>query len=132
MRDLIAFTHALADETRWRLLRLLFDEPLCVCELADILALPQSSASSHLQILRRADLLESERRGKWIYYRVARARRPLLKQLSETFRAGPASDHVLASDAARARKRLAARAESCCPLPKVTASSKPIPSSLRP
>ncbi len=86
MRELIAFTHALADETRWRLLRLLFDEPLCVCELADILELPQSSASSHLQILRRAALLESERRGKWIYYRVARARRPLLKQLSDTFR----------------------------------------------
>lgn len=117
MRELIAFTHALADETRWRLLRLLFDEPLCVCELADILELPQSSASSHLQILRRAALLESERRGKWIYYRVARARRPLLKQLSDTFRAGPAGDRILASDAARARKRLAARAESCCPLP---------------
>jgi ArsR family transcriptional regulator len=132
MRELLTFTHALADETRWRLLRLLFDEPLCVCELADILGLPQSSASSHLQILRQAGLLESERRGKWIYYRVARARRPLLRQLSETFQAGPSNSRVLASDAARARKRLAARAASCCPLPKKTISRKPSQPAPRP
>lgn len=131
MRDLITFTQALADETRWRLLRLLFDDPLCVCELADILGMPQSSVSSHLQILRLADLLESERRGKWIYYRVARARRPLLSRLTTAFAAGPGQDRTLAGDAARARKRLASRDRSCCPLPRKSAASK-IPQSSTP
>lgn len=124
MRFLLEFTHALSDETRWRLIRLLFDEPMCVCELADILGLPQSSASSHLQILRQAGLLESERRGKWIYYRVTRSRRTLLNQLTATFAAGPESDRVLAGDATRARRRLATREQSCCPLPKKLANRR--------
>ena len=43
MNDPVLFAQALADETRWRILRLVFAEALCVCELADILQLPQST-----------------------------------------------------------------------------------------
>ena len=70
MSEAIAFFRVLADETRWRIVRLVMDRALCVCELADILEMPQSSVSSHVQIIRKAGLLESETCGKWTYFRI--------------------------------------------------------------
>lgn len=118
MRSLILFARAVADETRWRLLQLLFDEPLCVCELADTLGMPQSSVSSHLQVIRKAGLLDSERRGKWVYYRVAAGPRALLARLGDHFQANPMSDRKLKEDAKRGARRLRERETSCCPLPR--------------
>jgi DNA-binding transcriptional ArsR family regulator len=118
MRELVRVSQALADETRWRLLCLLTGGPMCVCELADILEMPQSSVSSHLQIIRRAGLLESERCGKWVYYLVAPAHRPFLSRIAETFRATPGDDPILRSDALKAAVRIARREDSCCPLPR--------------
>jgi ArsR family transcriptional regulator len=118
MHALVQFTHALADETRWRVLQLVFEEALCVCELADILRMPQSSVSSHLQVIRKAGLLESERCEKWIYYRVAKQHRAVLGVLREHFGASPVRDRTLMVDARRARKRLEQRDKSCCPGPR--------------
>ena len=50
MPNAVAFNRALADPTRWRIVRLVSDHALCVCELADILDMPQSSVSSHVQV----------------------------------------------------------------------------------
>ena len=125
MRLAVLFAQSLADETRWRILLLLWEQPLCVCELADILAMPQSSVSSHVQVIRRAGLLESERREKWVYYRVARAFLPLLTTLRKHFDLFPAALALLARDEKRMQKRLAERARSCCPLPKALAFKKP-------
>ncbi|RYD17419.1 MAG: ArsR family transcriptional regulator, partial [Verrucomicrobiaceae bacterium] len=61
MTDIVTFSRALADPTRWRIVRLVMDDALCVCELADILEMPQSSVSSHVQVIRKAGLLESEK-----------------------------------------------------------------------
>ena len=72
MSEPLAFFRALADETRWRIVRLVADRAMCVCELADILEMPQSSVSSHVQIIRKAEMLESETCGKWTYFRIAR------------------------------------------------------------
>ena len=117
MEDMIRFALALADETRWRILLLLWDQPLCVCELADILKMPQSSVSSHLQVIRRADLLDCERREKWLYYRVALDARPLLTAIRKYFDVAPGAHRSLAIDAQRLPKRLAVREKSCCPAP---------------
>ncbi len=118
MQEAAKFAQSLSDETRWRVVALLWDQPLCVCELADILQMPQSSVSSHIQVLRRAGLLESERREKWVYYRVTRGFLALLATLRRHFGLYPASQLVLAGDEKRMRKRLAERASSCCPPPK--------------
>lgn len=123
MLELVNFAKALADETRWRIIQLVHDEALCVCELADILKMPQSSVSSHLQIIRKAGLLASERREKWIYYRVEARMRPLIASLSKHFAVSPVSDTTLAKDAKMALKRLAQRDESCCPGPQKIASA---------
>lgn len=116
MDALVRFAHALADETRVRILHLMAEEALCVCELADILEMPASSVSSHVQVIRQAGLLASERCEKWIYYRLERKYRSLFATLAKFF-ALPA-DAVLRADARRTKARLAVREESCCPGPK--------------
>lgn len=99
---------------------------MCVCELADILDMPQSSLSSHLQVIRRSGMLDSERCGKWVYYRLTRNYRPLLRSLTEFFEISPAGDKVLRADQQRALQRMSQRDAGCCPLPKSLATLKPL------
>jgi ArsR family transcriptional regulator len=60
---------ALSDETRLRILALLRDGELCVCDLMAPLGLPQSTISRHLAYLRNAGLVEDRRQGIWMFYR---------------------------------------------------------------
>jgi len=122
MDALVNVFHALGDATRWRIVQLVFEDALCVCELAEILKMPQSSVSSHLQVIRRAGLLDSERCEKWNYYRLAKRFKPWLVKFAQEWEATPASDATLAKDAQRAVKRLARREETCCPGPKQLSS----------
>jgi len=62
---------ALSDETRLRILGLLSDGELCVCDIMAVLELPQSTASRHLAYLRHSNWVFGTRRGKWMYYRLA-------------------------------------------------------------
>ncbi|QTN32703.1 winged helix-turn-helix transcriptional regulator [Akkermansiaceae bacterium] len=113
MNSAPTFFRALGDDTRWRIVRLVMDRALCVCELADILGMPQSSVSSHVQIIRKAGLLESERCGKWTYFRIHAKHHPLLTHLIENLPVGTAHK----TDLKKAKARLAGRAGSCCPGP---------------
>ena len=113
--DMVTFSRALADSTRCRIVRLVMDEALCVCELADILGMPQSTVSSHVQIIRKAGLLESEKREKWTYFRIAAAHLKLLRAMERHF--GEADHAEARKDAAMSEKRLAERDQSCCPGP---------------
>ncbi len=115
MQGLVAFARAIADETRFRVIHLLMERTLCVCELADILNLPQSTLSSQLRVIQQAELLACERQGKWLFYRVDPTFRPLLRELFSHFDISPATDQCLAQDQSRALKRIADRDESCCP-----------------
>jgi ArsR family transcriptional regulator, arsenate/arsenite/antimonite-responsive transcriptional repressor len=113
MSEAVTFFRAVADETRWRIVRLVMDRALCVCELADILGMPQSSVSSHVQIIRKAGLLESETCGKWTYFRIERGWHAALKAVLKHF--PDAESH--ATDTEKAEARLARRETSCCPGP---------------
>ncbi len=62
---------ALSEEVRLRILALLQEGELCVCDLVTVLGLPQSTISRHLSYLRHAGLVQGERRGVWMYYRLA-------------------------------------------------------------
>ncbi len=68
MRELLAITNALADESRVRVLIALSRGRLCVCQIVELLQLAPSTVSKHLSILRQGGLVESEKRGRWIYY----------------------------------------------------------------
>jgi ArsR family transcriptional regulator, arsenate/arsenite/antimonite-responsive transcriptional repressor len=60
--------HALADETRLRILEQLADGEQCVCDLTDALEAGQSRLSFHLKTLKDAGLVSDRRQGRWIYY----------------------------------------------------------------
>jgi ArsR family transcriptional regulator len=61
---------ALADPTRLRILNLLLAGPGCVCELQAVLDLPQSLISRHLAYLRNAALVDDQRHGMRVLYRL--------------------------------------------------------------
>lgn len=71
LADSKTFFNALADETRLRILNLLSEGELCVCDLIRVLKEPQSKISRHLAYLRRARLVESRKKGLWMHYRLA-------------------------------------------------------------
>jgi ArsR family transcriptional regulator len=60
--------HALADETRLRILEQLADSEQCVCDLTDVLDAGQSRLSFHLKSRKDAGLGTDRRQGRWIYY----------------------------------------------------------------
>lgn len=62
---------ALADETRWRIVRELLAAPRTVGELVERLDVSQYNVSKHVRILREAGILETERDGKHVECRVA-------------------------------------------------------------
>ena len=73
-RDLKALDRllkALADPTRLRIVGLLQGGEICVCHIHDSLKVPQPKASRHLAYLRKAGVVEADKRGLWVYYRLA-------------------------------------------------------------
>jgi ArsR family transcriptional regulator len=66
---------ALADPIRLRLLSLIASrDEVCACELVEAVGRSQPTVSHHLRTLYDAGLVERERRGTWIWYRVAHER----------------------------------------------------------
>ncbi len=72
------------DETRIRILYVLFEAEVCVCDLAKLLGMTQSAVSHQLRILKQARLIKSRRDGKTVFYSVADEHvRTLLRQGTE-------------------------------------------------
>lgn len=64
---------ALADPTRLRIVSILLEAPdgsCCGCDMEQPLELSQPTISHHLRVLREAGLVEGERQGRWVHYRV--------------------------------------------------------------
>jgi DNA-binding transcriptional ArsR family regulator len=68
LKDTIKFMKALSDEIRVRIVNLLFHSDLYVCEIVDVLKLPQSTVSRHLTILKNANIVKDNKDGLWIKY----------------------------------------------------------------
>ncbi len=100
---------ALADGTRLRILGLLLDGEVCVCDIHESLKIPQSKASRHLAYLRRTGLVQTRRDGLWIHYRLGRLPDPVLDALLDAVRRALAHDEVVSRDAARLEKRVMGR-----------------------
>ena len=74
---------AIADPARLRLLSFIAAQPeaeACVCHLTEPLDLSQPTVSHHLKVLFDAGLLERDRRGTWVYYRIVPERLALLRE----------------------------------------------------
>jgi len=68
MREIANIFKALSDDTRLRVIKLLQERELCVCELMQVLAMSQPRISRHMSVLKNAGLVEDRREGKWVYY----------------------------------------------------------------
>ena len=68
MEQLVQFFKALSDETRLRIMMLLTQSELCVCDLMFVLDEPQSKVSRHLAYLKHSGLTNSKRAGVWMHY----------------------------------------------------------------
>ncbi|MDA8100974.1 MAG: metalloregulator ArsR/SmtB family transcription factor [Nitrospiraceae bacterium] len=89
---------AIADRTRIRMLKLLENGELCVCEIISVLKLGQSTASKHLGILKRAGLVESRKNGTWAYYRLPEGADSRCRGYLEFLAANLSDDEQIAGD----------------------------------
>lgn len=73
MHDLVRAAKSLSDETRLRILNLLFERECCVCEVMQVLGISQTRSSRNLNILYDAGFLRLRREGLWAYYSIDKA-----------------------------------------------------------
>lgn len=69
--DLAELFKVFGDSTRIRILYVLFEAEVCVCDLAQILNMTQSAISHQLKILKQSKLVKSRREGKSVFYSLA-------------------------------------------------------------
>ena len=69
--DLAELFKVFGDTTRIRILYVLFEAEMCVCDIAEILNMTQSEISHQLKVLKQAKLVRNRREGKQIYYSLA-------------------------------------------------------------
>lgn len=86
MNEQIALFKALSDETRFKIVALLDEKELCVCQIESALGLSQVKVSRHLTILRYAGLVKGNRQGPWVYYSLVKPDHQLGKILFKYFR----------------------------------------------
>lgn len=69
--DLAELFKVFGDSTRIRILYVLFEAEVCVCDLAEVLNMTQSAISHQLKILKQSKLVKSRREGKSVFYSLA-------------------------------------------------------------
>jgi len=104
---------AFSDKTRLRILHLLMGGELCVCDLMDILKVPQAKTSRHLGYLRGAGLVKARDEGQWTYYSLAPASNPVHEKLLDCLSVSCKVVPEIAQDAARVSR--SRKSGSCCP-----------------
>ncbi|WP_312700933.1 metalloregulator ArsR/SmtB family transcription factor [Sedimentibacter sp.] len=68
---MIDILKALADESRLRILSQILKAEMCVCEIEQCLGLTQSNTSRHLNVLKKAGILDSYKNAQWTYYKIS-------------------------------------------------------------
>ena len=102
----VAFFAALADPTRLAIVRELAGaDTVCACDFTSCCDVRQPTVSHHLRVLREAGVIESERRGTWIYYRLTPAAADRLRAFATELERG--SQLIPASSLARSAESAA-------------------------
>lgn len=96
METILTIFKALSDETRLRILKLLEDGEMCVCDIVAALNMIQPKVSFHLGVLKEAGLIKDRKHGRWIHYRLDDSdmfkRSLILSVLERTSNAAAAED----------------------------------------
>ena len=69
--DLAELFRIFGDSTRIRILYVLFEAEMCVCDIAQLLGMTQSAISHQLRSLKNARLVKARREGKTVFYSLA-------------------------------------------------------------
>jgi len=75
---------ALGDKNRLRIINILSERSLCVCELTEVLNISQSTVSGHLRVLKDAGIVEDKKDGLWVEYRLSQKDRFIFGMLNLT------------------------------------------------
>lgn len=76
---------ACADPVRLKILSLLMVHPLCVCVIKAVVRMADSKLSYHLNILKKAGMIEGKQQGQWIVYHITDEARTFLERERERF-----------------------------------------------
>ncbi len=68
MKDFIRVMKALSDPNRVKVVKMLQQKPMCVCEMQTALGIAQPTVSKHLKVLEDAGLVQSKKDGLWVNY----------------------------------------------------------------
>ncbi len=66
--QIVALCRALGDNARVKIIKLLADGEMCVCEIIEEVELSQAAISHHLKILKQAGLINVRHEGRWRHY----------------------------------------------------------------
>ena len=75
MEKLLDVLKSLSDETRLRILNLLYEQELCVCDVMETLQISQAKASRHLIYLKNSGLVKDRKNAQWVNYSLTRDER---------------------------------------------------------
>lgn len=114
---------ALGDNTRLRLLNLMWKQEVCVCYLVEILAAPQPKISRHLAYLRKAGIVSARREGKWMHYSIVMPSHTGASQILRQTLQWIKEDKAMQADRARLAK-------ACCHPAKYALNGAPLPSAV--
>jgi len=102
MQPFMAITKAFSDENRVRILLSLREEELCLCQIVEVLGLAPSTVSKHVDLLRKAGLVEMRKDGRWHYYRLAgRGASPVVREALRWVLRSLENETIIISDAAK-------------------------------
>lgn len=105
MNEVIEVLKAVSDPTRLRILILLCNGELCVCRITALLSLAPSTISKHMSILKHANLVNSRKDGKWIFYKLDhRNHFEMNSKLLNLVKSSLEKDDLIKSDAIRLEK----------------------------
>ena len=76
---------ALSDETRLRIVNLLYDKELCVCDILRVLDITQTKASRHLAYLKNNGFVKDRKEAQWSHYTLISKGNELLQILVENY-----------------------------------------------
>ncbi len=112
IQDLDKIVKASADVNRIRILQMLQDKKMCVCEIAFVLDITQPSVSRHLKKLKSTGFIDSENDGLWTNYYLC-PQNSYAKIFVKNLQSWIVSDEVIVQDKKKVNK--ADRDKLCCP-----------------
>jgi ArsR family transcriptional regulator len=81
MKKILDALKALSDETRLRIINLLYEKELCVCDIMEVLQINQTKVSRHLSYLKNAGLVNDRKQAQWVHYSLVPAKLKFIDSL---------------------------------------------------